>query len=414
MKKKIFVRGPVLSQSGYGEQSRFALRALRSREDLFDIYVSPITWGNTGWIWEKSEFRNWLDERIGETQVLMQNKQLQPDISLQITIPNEFKKMCPVNIGYTAGMEASIVAGEWLQAGNEQVEKILVTSKHSKDSYENTQVQATNNQTGEVVNYKLETPIEVVHEHVLRVDPKPIEEFEPECEFNFLVISQAGPRKNIENTIKWWVEEFHDQEVGLIVKTNHGSNSLIDCNTSFGNLKNMLAEYTDRKCKIYLLHGDLERSQLTWLYNHDKVKCMVNISHGEGFGLPLFEAAREGLPVITVPWSGQMDFLSHDGVNYFKAVKYELKPVQPEAVWNGVIRADASWAFADQGSYKMALRDMLKNWDSHKSTATDLQAILETTFSREAIEKKFVDGVLGFDSSMLAKAEDEPAVMEFD
>ena len=53
MKKKIFVRAPVLSQSGYGEQSRFALRALRSREDLFDIYVVPITWGNTGWIWEK-------------------------------------------------------------------------------------------------------------------------------------------------------------------------------------------------------------------------------------------------------------------------------------------------------------------------------------------------------------------------
>ena len=39
MKKKIFVRGPVLSQSGYGEQSRFALRALRSREDLFEIYI---------------------------------------------------------------------------------------------------------------------------------------------------------------------------------------------------------------------------------------------------------------------------------------------------------------------------------------------------------------------------------------
>jgi glycosyltransferase involved in cell wall biosynthesis len=141
---------------------------------------------------------------------------------------------------------------------------------------------------------------------------------------------------------------------------------------------------------------------------------MINISHGEGFGLPLFEAAREGLPIITVPWSGQLDFLSHDGVNYFKAVKHELRPVQQEAVWNGVIRPDASWAYADQGSYKMALRDVLKNWESHKSKATELQAILETTFSREIIEKKFVDGVLGFDSSMLAKQEDEPAVMEFD
>ena len=40
MRQKILVRGPILTQSGYGEQSRFALRALRSREDLFEIFIS--------------------------------------------------------------------------------------------------------------------------------------------------------------------------------------------------------------------------------------------------------------------------------------------------------------------------------------------------------------------------------------
>ena len=94
-----FVRGPVLSQSGYGEQSRFALRALRSREDLFDVYIQPIPWGKTGWVWENTEFRQWMDERINETAVLGQQQSLQPDMSLQITIPNEFQKMCPINIG---------------------------------------------------------------------------------------------------------------------------------------------------------------------------------------------------------------------------------------------------------------------------------------------------------------------------
>ena len=69
MRKKIFVRGPVLSQSGYGEQSRFALRALRSREDLFDIFIQPTGWGQTGWVWEESEFRKWMDERITLTQI---------------------------------------------------------------------------------------------------------------------------------------------------------------------------------------------------------------------------------------------------------------------------------------------------------------------------------------------------------
>ena len=139
MKKKIFVRGPILSQSGYGEQARFALRALRSRQDIFDIYISPIPWGKTGWVWEDSEFRQWMDSRIVETQILIQQQQMNPDISLQITIPNEFERLCPVNIGYTAGIETSKVSGTWLQKGND-MNKILVVSNHAKTTYVNTVV----------------------------------------------------------------------------------------------------------------------------------------------------------------------------------------------------------------------------------------------------------------------------------
>ena len=53
MKKKIIVRGPVLTQSGYGEHGRMILRALREREDLFDIFIVPVGWGQTGWISEQ-------------------------------------------------------------------------------------------------------------------------------------------------------------------------------------------------------------------------------------------------------------------------------------------------------------------------------------------------------------------------
>ena len=42
MKKKILLKGPLLTRSGYGEQARFALRSLRSREDLFDIYMESL------------------------------------------------------------------------------------------------------------------------------------------------------------------------------------------------------------------------------------------------------------------------------------------------------------------------------------------------------------------------------------
>ena len=306
------------------------------------------------------------------------------------TIPNEFEKLAPINIGFTAGIETSKVAPVWLQKGNE-MDKILVVSEHAKQTYELTTARAQNESTGEVVPYSLKTPIEVTHEYTERSEPEPISELVLDYDFNFLMISQLGPRKNFANAVKWWVEEFFDQEVGLVVKTNFRNNSIIDYEHTQATFQNLLSEYSDRKCKVYLLHGDLTSGQMTGLYNNDKIKALINIAHGEGFGLPMFEAAREGLPIVAVGWSGHLDFLVHDGKEYYQKVKYSIKPVQREAVWEGVVRKDSMWAFANQGSYKMVLRKTLKKWDTAEKTAKELQKIINRDFSPEALHKKFIE-----------------------
>ena len=102
-----------------------------------------------------------------------------------------------------------------------------------KKTYENTVAML---QTGE--DYKLETPIDVVHETTpLAENTAEIRGFDPKHDFNFLVVSQFGPRKNFTNTIRWFVEEFHDQEVGLIVKTCMKGSSRIDLDGTEGRFK---------------------------------------------------------------------------------------------------------------------------------------------------------------------------------
>ena len=161
MRKTIVLRGPLLTRSGYGEQARFALRSLRSREDLFDIYIHPIEWGKTSWINENNDERTWIDSTIEKTISFVQGGGVF-DYSMQVTIPNEWENIATFNIGYTAGIETTKVAHEWIEKGNVMT-KIIVVSNHSKQVYEKSEYEATHETTGAPAVLQNTTAIDAVN-----------------------------------------------------------------------------------------------------------------------------------------------------------------------------------------------------------------------------------------------------------
>ena len=128
MKPYCVISCPIDTFSGYGHRSRDLVQSLiKVKGEEWDIKILPQKWGETPW--------GYLDKNDPLRSRFIYGLDRQPEIWFQVTIPNEWQRMAPVNIGVTAGIETTKVAPAWLQNGN-AMDKIITISLHSKETYE--------------------------------------------------------------------------------------------------------------------------------------------------------------------------------------------------------------------------------------------------------------------------------------
>ena len=369
MKKKVLVRGPFLTRSGYGEHTRMILRMLKNKDEI-ELFAIPTSWGQTGWLKCNYPDIDWMNELAEKTsRHIATNGGF--DASIQVTIPVEFQMLAPVNVGVTAGIETHRVSPAW----NDRVASmnaLVVPSRHSKSGFD----KELHNKIGVI-------PFPFRNEEKQDLDLSFVT-----TSFNFLAVAQDGPRKNLIMTITEFINEFQDDEkVGLILKADIKNGSYVD----YTYFKEKYIPYLNSKfpngykCRVYLLHGDLEDSQMASLYSSEKVNALVSTTHGEGFGLPIFSSVVNNKPVIAPDWSGHLDFLYKDKEPLFGKISYSLKPIQQEAVWPGVIDPGMMWCFPNSASYREKLRNCYNYYGSYRSNAEKLGEYIRNEFAEEKV-----------------------------
>ena len=370
MKPTFIISSPFDTFSGYGARSRDVIKAIIAT-DKYDVKLLSQRWGNTpfGFCKENPQFTDLLE------LVIPSPLTSKPDIWMQITVPNEFQPVGNYNIGVTAGIETTVVPGEFVEGVN-RMDITLTSSNHSKNVFLNSQFEKKDNNGKVLGTTKVEKPIEVLMEgadlDTYKVINTPCSlDINIKEDFAYLFVGHWLPgdigedRKNVGLLVKAFFETFKNKskKPALILKTSIVGASHMDRDEVLKRINSIkqTVNSTDLP-NIYLLHGDLTDTEMNELYNHPKVKAMVSLTKGEGYGRPLLEFSLSKKPIIVSGWSGHMDFLNPE---FNIIIGGELKNVHPSSA-NKFLLAESQWFNPNHGQIGNSLTEVFKNYKKYK------------------------------------------------
>lgn len=377
-KNTFYISCPIDTYSGYSARARDFAKAVIEL-NLYDVKIIPQRWGMTAW--------GFIDDHVEEWGFLKQyivGPQLteKPDIWVQITIPSEFQPVGKWNIGLTAGIETTLCAPSWIEGCN-RMDLILTSSNHSKNTFLNTKYQQKDPQGNVVGALEISKPIEVLIEGANLNIYKLLSTFNskelyedinsiPE-KFAFLSVGHWLPgnlgedRKNMGLLVKAFYEIFkdktHENQPALILKTSGAGSSYMD-RREIQKRINLISKSVPSKRlpSVYLLHGDFTDEEMNEIYNHPKIKAMVSLTKGEGFGRPLLEFSLVNKPIIASGWSGHTDFLKPE---FSALLGGKLNPIHPTAIVKDILIEGSQWFAPDHshiGHFMKEVMEKYKEW----------------------------------------------------
>lgn len=412
MKQYCVISCPIDTYSGYGSRSRDLVKAIYElKKEEWDIQILPQRWGATPWNYIQDHKEKWgfLQSMLNKTGQLHK----QPDVWMQVTIPNEFQPVGKYNIGFTAGIETTACDPSWIDGCN-RMNITLVSSKHAKTVFDSIGFEQKDQHGRTIRNIKLEKPVEVLFEGAdLEVykylKPEEIKKTEliksidsVKESFCYLFVGHwlqgdiGEDRKNVGLMIKSFLETFKNKKgdrPALILKTSGGGASIMDMDSMLEKLDSIHKQVDGDLPSVYLLHGEISDNDMNQLYNHEKIKAMVSLTKGEGFGRPLLEFTLSKKPVIVSYWSGHTDFLRSE---FCCPVTGEIKQIHPSAVVQNMLIPESGWFSPDIKVFKDYLEDVYKNYKKYEELGRRQGHVSKTEYSYDAMKlavTKYLDQV---------------------
>ena len=393
--RKVVIASPVATQSGYGHHAREIIsNIIEQRGNEWDVKLVSLPWGHTPMSYPL--LPDW------QARIMPLPLTEQPDVWIQISVPNELQPVGKYNIGVTAGTEGDLCPAEWIEKLN-AMQLIIVPSNFTREVFENTAKQH---------NLTLTTKIEVIPEYFNEVvynNKDVVSEFSILNDISeswaYLSVGhwlqgQIGEdRKNISGLVHCFFNTFKNtkDQPALILKTSGATYSIMDRMEIETKILQIREQFGKAKLpNVYVLHGELADHEMNALYNHPKVKAMVSFTKAEGFGRPLLEFSTTGKPIIAPHHSGQTDFLKKD---FICALPGGLTPIHPSAQ-NPFLIAEAKWFTPDYGYAGKMLQDVRKNYKKWCDVAKRQRYFVNSTFSKNAVTDIYKNFLNGIDESI--------------
>jgi len=401
MKPLVVISCPADTFSGYGARSRDIILPL-IKSGNYDVKIMPQRWGSTPWGFLQNENP---DHKLIK-DCFLQNNQMpkQPDVWIQITVPNEFQAVGKFNIGITAGIETTVCAPQWIEGLN-RMNLNLVSSEHAKKVFQESKFEKRNQQSQQLEGViELKAPVEVLFEganldiykklDTLSTDVKDVLDSINE-EFCYLFVGHwlqgetGQDRKDVGMLVKTFLETFKGKKPrpALVLKTQSATPSVMDREEILDKIRKIQEEVGGDLPSVYLVHGELSDEEINELNNHPKVKAFVSFTKGEGYGRPLLEASITGKPVIASAYSGHLDFLSNE---LSILLPGEIKQIHGSAVVQDMLLPESAWFTVNYERASKILVDVYKNYNKYVDNAKKQSYRSRTEFSLEKMGEKLL------------------------